>query len=393
MTAPPSRSAPGAPVAPPPDISGIAAVAELTRIQAVLVHDWLTGMRGGERVLEILCRVFPQAPVYTLIHNPAAVSDPINAHPIHTSFLQRVPGIFSHYRLLLPLFPAAVEHLRPPPADIVISTSHCVAKGIRPVRGTPHLCYCFTPMRYVWVFPDEYFGRDPLRRTLVRPLLRYLRWWDLRTTGRVDLFVAISRHVQRRIEDCYHRPARVVYPPVNLDFFTVDPTTPREDFDLIVSALVPYKRIDIAVEAYNRLKFPLKIIGSGSEYRVLRKMAGPHVEFLGRIPDSSIRQYYRRARFLIFPGEEDFGLVPLEAQACGTPVIALDRGGVQETIVPGRTGILFERQNPASLVEAVRTAERLRWDRTLIRRNAERFSVSAFLQGLADCVRECLSGH
>lgn len=347
-------------------------------------------MRGGERVLEILCRVFPSAPIYTLIYNSAAVSETINQHPVRTSWLQRIPGICTHYRTFLPLFPLAIEGLHPAPADIVISTSHCVAKSIKPARGVPHLCYCFTPMRYVWVFPEEYFGRSPWLRLLGRAARYYLQRWDFQTAGRVDLFVAISHHVQRRIESCYHRPARVVHPPVNLDFFTPDPSTPREEFDLIVSALVPYKRVDIAINAYNQLRFPLKIVGTGSEYRRLRRIAGPNIEFLGQLNDQQVRDCYRRARFLIFPGEEDFGLVPLEAQACGTPVVALDRGGVQETVVPGKSGLFFENQDARSLAEAIRQAEQHSWDRQIIRQNAERFSVSSFLQGLADCIQECL---
>ncbi|RKX33369.1 MAG: glycosyltransferase family 4 protein [Verrucomicrobia bacterium] len=378
--------------APPPRPS-LSVAEDLRRMQAVLVHDWLTGMRGGERVLELLCEVFADAPIYTLIHNPAAVSETINRHPIFPSFLQRVPGIFTRYRLFLPLFPVAAESLSIPPADIVISTSHCVAKGVRVPRGTPHLCYCFTPMRYVWVFPRDYFGSNPLVRAASVPLLRYLRSWDLRSSNRVDLFVAISQHVQRRIEVCYHRPARVVYPPVNLDFFTPDPRVARGEFDLIVSALVPYKRIDIAIKAYNQLRFPLRIVGTGTEYRKLKTLAASNIEFLGQLPDEDVRNLYRRARFVIFPGEEDFGLVPLEAQACGTPVIAFDRGGVQETVVAGRTGYLFDSQNPQSLAAAVERAAAQEWDPAVIRKNAEKFSVNAFLDGLTHCVTQCIQSR
>ena len=389
---PVNAPSPGGASAPPPRPSP--SVAEgLYRMRAVLVHDWLTGMRGGERVLELLCETFPDAPIYTLIHNPEAVSGTINRHPVFPSFLQKIPGIFTRYRLFLPLFPTAAESLPIPPADIVISTSHCVAKGVRVPRGTPHLCYCFTPMRYVWVFAGDYFGSNPMVRAISMPLLRYLRSWDLRSADRVDFFVAISQHIQRRIEACYHRPARVVYPPVNLDFFTPDPHLTREEFDLIVSALVPYKRIDIAIRAYNQLGYPLKIVGTGTEYRQLKKLAASHIEFLGQLSDEEVRNLYRRARFVIFPGEEDFGLVPLEAQACGTPVIAFDRGGVQETVMAGRTGHLFDSQDPRSLATAVEKAAGQEWNPALIRRNAEKFSVNTFLAELARCVTECIASR
>jgi glycosyltransferase involved in cell wall biosynthesis len=365
-------------------------------LKAVLSHDWLTGMRGGERVLEILCDAFPEAPLYSLIHQPRAISAGINRHSIYTSWLQRLPGIAGYYRHLLPLFPLAIRGFAPPPADLLISTHHCVAKAIRPPPGCRHLCYCFTPMRYAWLFRAEYLGRNPLKRILAAPLLAWLRRWDRATAARVDRFVAISRHVQARIRAFYGREADVVYPPVELARWTPGPPAPG-GFDLVVSALVPYKRLDLAVRAYAQLGFPLKIVGVGGEFKRLRAMAPANVEFLGWQSDAAILALYRGCRALVFPGEEDFGLVPLEAQACGRPVIAYARGGALETVVPDQTGVFFAEQTAESLAAAVARGAGMRWDPAAIRANAERFGVESFIAGLATsvarCLREPAGGH
>jgi len=360
------------------------------RLRVVLSHDWLTGMRGGERVLEILCQGFPRAPIFTLIHNPAAVSAVINAHPIVCSWLQDVPAITRCYRHFLPLFPAAVAGLRPPPADLLISASHCVAKGLRPPPGARHLCYCFTPMRYAWTFRREYFGARSVRALLARPLLAALRRWDRRASGRVDRFVAISRHVQSRIRAFYGREADVVYPPVDTERLT-PAADPARGFDLIVSALVPYKRVDLAVAAYGRLGFPLKIVGTGTELRRLRAAAPPNVEFLGWRPDGEVLELYRHCRLLVFPGEEDFGIVPLEAQACGRPVVAFARGGALETVVPDVSGVLFQPQTEEALRDAVRSCAARSWSAADIRTHAERFAVPRFIRELAAAIDRCLS--
>ena len=362
-----------------------------SRLKAVLSHDWLTGMRGGERVLEILCEGFPDAPILTLFHKPSAVSDVINRHSIQTSFLQKTPGIFERYRYLLPLFPAAVGRLRPPAADLLISTSHCVAKGLRPAAGTKHLCYCFTPMRYAWLFRREYLGHNPLKTLLARPVLAALRRWDRRTAGGVDRFVAISRHVQKRIRDFYGRDADVVYPPVDTARWTPAAALPTADYDLIVSALVPYKRIDIAVRAYNRLGHPLRIVGAGAEAARLRSLAAPNVSFLGWQPDEALLGLYRNCRLLVFPGEEDFGIVPLEAQACGRPVVAFAKGGAIETVRDGVSGVFFREQTADALIAAVRDGASRTWDPSAVRAGAERFGVAGFIAGLADSIDACLA--
>ncbi len=371
-------------------MNGVAFPENWKDLRVALSHDWLTGMRGGERVLELLCAGFPAAPIFTLIHNPSAISDAINRHPVTASRLQPVPGIMKYYRYFLPFFPAAIERMSAPNADLLISTSHCVAKGLIPPRGAKHLCYCFTPMRYAWTFYGEYFGRNPLKKALLSPALARLREWDRRASDRVDVFLTLSRHVQQRIKDFYGRESEVVYPPVNVDYFTPG-AAGHDGFDLLVSALVPYKRVDLAVSAYSKLGYPLKVVGIGTETEALRRGAGPNVEFCGWLPDDRIRELYRRCRLLVFPGEEDFGIVPLEAQACGKPVVAFRRGGALETIEDGISGLFFSEQNDASLLSAVEEGAGRAWDTVAIRRHAERFGPQPFIDGLAAGIRRCLA--
>ncbi len=360
-------------------------------LRVVLVHDWLTGMRGGERVLELFCEAFPEAPILTLVHNRHAISPLINGHRIETSWVQRIPGIHTRYRHFLPLFPGAIERLRVPEADLVISISHCVAKGIVPPPGARHLCYCLTPMRYAWTFYEEYFGPSPLKKLVLKPILAALRRWDRRVSGRVDRFVAISRHVRERIRTAYGRESDVVHPPVDTAWWTPSPAVARSDFDLIVSALVPYKRIDLAIQAYAGLGRRLKIAGVGSELARLRAGAPPNVEFLGWQSDDDIRRLYRECRLLVFPGEEDFGLVPVEAQACGTPVVAYARGGATETVRDGVSGRFFREQSAQSLSEAVRHAAAEPWDPEAIRRHALQFAIGPFQSGMGQSIRACLA--
>jgi len=354
-----------------------------------LCHDWLTGMRGGERVLELLCRGFPDAELFTLLSNPEVVSEPIRDRVIRTSWLQKVPGIQRHYRNFLPFFPHAVNHLPRPDAELLISTSHCVAKSLQTKPETKHLCYCFTPMRYAWLFQKDYFG---WRAPLLKPVLGPLRKWDARTAERVDKFVAISHHVRKRIEAFYGREADVVYPPVDADYFHPGTEEAPEGFDLIVSALVPYKRVDLAVAAYNASGRPLKVVGVGGDWDKLRAAAGPNVELLGRRSDEEIRSLYQRCRLLVFPGEEDFGIVPLEAMACGRPVVAFGRGGALETVVGDETGVFFDALTIDSLNQGVEKAAAMaasgEWSRERIRARAESFGQPVFIREFAKCVRD-----
>ncbi|MFZ1059004.1 MAG: glycosyltransferase [Candidatus Rokuibacteriota bacterium] len=327
--------------------------------RVALVHDWLTGMRGGERCLEVFCELFPEAGLFTLLHVPGTASPVIENRRITTSFLQRLPGVEARYRALLPFFPLAVERFDLRGYDVILSSSHCVAKGVRVPRGTLHLCYCFTPMRYVWDRYDDYFGARAGRavRLLMPPVAAVLRRWDRRTAARVHHFVAISRFVADRIARCYGRDAEVIHPPVDVQRFRL--SEEAGEFYLVVSALAPYKRVDLAVEAANRLGVRLVVVGSGPEERRLRALAGPTVEFLGWRSDAEVAELYARSRALLFPGVEDFGIALLEAMASGKPVLAFDRGGARETVLPlepgieSPTGISFSEQTADALTDAI----------------------------------------
>jgi glycosyltransferase involved in cell wall biosynthesis len=351
--------------------------------RVVLVHDWLTGMRGGEKCLEPLARRWPSARLLTLLHHRGSVSAAIERLRVRPSWLDRLPHVERYYRYLLPLMPFAAGW-KVTGAELVVSLSHCVAKSARPPRGAPHVCYCFTPMRYAWHMKDAYFRKRGLKAAALERLLSAIREWDRRTAGRVTHFVAISRTVRDRIRECYGRDSVVICPPVDTDFYT-PAAVPREDFYLVVSALAPYKRFDLAVEACSRLGRKLVVIGTGQDAAKLRASAGPGVAFLGWQPDEVIRDHLRRARALLFPGEEDFGIVPLEAQACGCPVIALGRGGATETVrAPGEaadpTGVFFGEQTADALVEAVERFERNadRFDPRAARRQAVLFRRERF---------------
>jgi glycosyltransferase involved in cell wall biosynthesis len=332
--------------------------------RVVLVHDWLTGMRGGEKCLEVVCRRWPEARLFTLLHKVGAVSPDIERRPVRTSFLQQLPGVEHYYRYLLPVMPLAAAGWRLPACDLVVSFSHCVAKAARPPRGVPHVCYCFTPMRYAWHQRRAYFGVERLGRLPARAIdsvLEILRRWDRRTAATVTHFLAISRTVQQRIAECYGRSSTVVYPPVDTDYYYPAPVK-REGYYLVVSAFAPYKRLDLAIAACRRLRRPLVIIGAGQEEWRLRALAGPDVHFLGWQPDGVIRDHFRRCRALLFPGEEDFGIVPVEAQACGASVIAFGRGGATETVIPldsrrEPTGVWFAEPTAECLAEAMQTFE------------------------------------
>jgi glycosyltransferase involved in cell wall biosynthesis len=352
-----------------------------------LVHDWLTGMRGGEKVLERFCHRFPGAPIYTLFHFPGSVSEVIESHPIRTSFLQRAPGIEKHYRRYLPAFPAAIEDLDLSGHDLVLSSSHCVAKGVIPDPGALHVCYCHTPMRYAWDQERAYF---PDRRGVVARLrgmaLHRLRTWDAASTPRVDAFLANSRFVASRIRRYYGREAQVLHPPVDTGFFA-DPaggtTETAEPYALAVSALAPYKRLDVAIEACRRAGLPLKIVGTGPERERLQASAGPGTSFLGRVEGDELRRLLRGASYFLQPGVEDFGIAPVEALAAGTPVVAAGEGGVLDIVEDGVHGVLYPPDAGADgLVQAIDMAQRLRFNELDLGNRAEIFSSERFDQRL-----------
>jgi glycosyltransferase involved in cell wall biosynthesis len=377
-------------------------------MQIALVHDWLVGTRGGEKCLDALCRHYPDAKLFTLLRRRGATTSAIERMSIQTSPLQRVPGITRLYRCFLPLMPAAIESFRMPAnLDLVVSCSHAVAKGVIAPRGVPHVCYCFTPMRYAWALRDDYF-RSPAaggRSTRAAHLTAFVRnhlldrlcEWDRAASDRVTHFVAISRTIQDRIRDCYGRDSVVIHPPVDVGFYTPADVA-REDFYLCVSALVPYKRIDLAIEACNRLGRRLLIVGAGPLQKRFAAQAGPTVQLLGWRSDTEIRHLVRRCRALIFPGFEDFGIVPVEAQACGAPVVAYERGGATETVLaadgsgPG-TGIFFREQTVECLCEALLELESgsIALCPRAARRQALQFSagrfereMTAYLQSVVD---------
>ena len=353
-------------------------------LRVALVHDWLTGMRGGEKVLEALCEIFPTAPLYTLVQVPGSVSATIEGRPIHTSFVQHLPNPGRFYRHYLPLYPLAVELWDFASYDLVISSSHCAVKAVKVPRDAVHVCYCHSPMRYAWDQFDAYFGPDQigkLQSRLMRPIMREMARWDRATAARVDRFLANSQYVAGRIGRYYNRRSAIVYPPVDTDFYTPESRSSSRGF-LIVSALVPYKRLDVAIEACRRLAVPLSIVGTGPEEARLRALAGPDVRFLGWLPDEEIRTLYRSATATLLPGTEDFGIVPVESQACGTPVVALNAGGATETVVDGETGVLVPEPTAEAFTAGLSRAMQASFDPAVSRANALRFSKRQFVASI-----------
>jgi glycosyltransferase involved in cell wall biosynthesis len=361
-------------------------------VKLALVHDWLTGMRGGEKALEVVCERFPEAELFTLLHVKGSVSPVIEQRPIHTSFVQHLPGAARHYRNYLPLFPAAIQQFSFERFDRVLSLSHCVAKSAVAPPAVPHVCYCFTPMRYAWDQFDAYFGPERVGRAgsaVMRPIMRRMARWDRATAGRPGRYLAISHYVAGRIARYYNRVASVVYPPVDTDFYRPDSTAP-EPFALVVSALVPYKRIELAIDACDRAGVPLKIVGNGPGRSSLERYAAGRAEFLGRLSNEEVRTLYRRAGVVLLPNEEDFGIVPLEAQACGRPVVALNRGGAIETVIPDVTGILVDEAAPDAFADGIERAMALAVDRDAVRAQAERFGRERFGDEIEAIVRSPL---
>jgi glycosyltransferase involved in cell wall biosynthesis len=360
--------------------------------RVALVHDWLTGMRGGEKVLEAICALFPGAPIYTLFHFPGSVSAAIESHPIVPSFLNRAPGIRRHYRHYLPLFPAAIEDFDLSGFDRIVSSSHCVAKSVIPPPGAVHVCYCHTPMRYAWDQEHAYF---PRRTGIVARLrgaaLARLRTWDAASAPRVDSFIANSAFVAERIRRYYGRSAQVLAPPVDLDFFTPGPgLQTAHPYALAVSALAPYKRLDIAIAACARSGLSLRIVGEGPEREALGRLAatsGARVEFLGRVAGEALRDLYRGAILFVQPGIEDFGIAAVEALACGTAVVAAGRGGILDIVENVSDGLLYEPVGDAPeqagrLSEAIDKARQFRFNPLEIRQRVERFSSHRFAERL-----------
>ena len=362
-------------------------------MRVALVHDYLNQMGGAEKVLLTLHELFPQAPIYTSIYEPSRVDRRFRSMDVRTSFMQRLPFVKQHHQPFLPLYPYAFERLDLRAYDLVISDSSAFAKGVVTRPESLHISYCHTPMRWAWNYEDyierERMGR--LARIMLLPFIARLRAWDYATAARVDYFVANSPAVAARIAKYYRREAAFIPPPVDTSRFYVTPQ--HEDYFLIVSRLIPYKRIDLAVKAFTMLGLPLRVIGGGRDEGHLRRMAGKNVEFLGRLSDDEVRAQMARCRAFIFPGEEDFGITPVEAMASGRPVIAYGAGGALATIVEGSTGLFFNQQTPESLAEVVSTFDERYFDPHAIRRHAEEFDTQRFMRRFTQFVETKVASH
>jgi len=358
-------------------------------MKVAIIHDWLTGMRGGEKCLEVFCELFPSADIFTLVYKQGSLSKTIENMKIRTSFLQNFPDVENKYRYYLPFMPAAIKSFDLSGYDLVLSSSHCVAKGVSVPGNSMHICYCHTPMRYVWDMYGQYFDNAKITTKIAMKILRpYLQRWDVKSSSGVNYFIANSEYVRGRIKRCYDRDSVVIYPPVDTEFFSPAPSAGTDDYYLIVSAFAPYKRVDLAIKAFNALGLKLKIIGSGQDEKNLKNIAGRNIQFLGWLDNEKLMEHYRNCKALIFPGEEDFGIVPVEAQACGSPVIAYRKGGAVETVVNDVTGVFFDEQDAASLTAAVKRFERMEFDRGKIRENACRFSKAIFEQNIKNFVEK-----
>lgn len=365
-------------------------------MRVAIVHYWLVSMRGGERVLEALCELYPEADIFTHVYAPDRMSDTIRRHRVRTTFVAKLPWARRLYQSYLPFMPLALEQLDLRNYDIVISSESGPAKGVLTQPGTLHLCYCHTPMRYVWnMYQDYCEGLSSLKRLGMSLLLHKIRQWDVSTSDRVDHFVANSHNVAQRIRKYYRRDAMVIPPPVDLDRFGAVAPVPPGNFYLCIGQMTSYKQVGIAVRAFSRLGKRLVVIGEGEERQALEKIAGPNVTFLGRVDDVALRDHYARCRALVFTPEEDFGIVPLEAMAAGKPVIAYGRGGALETVIPDRTGVLFAQQTPESLIDAVFRFERTEatFDPVTIAAHAATFSKDRFKRDFHNFVTSVFIGR
>lgn len=372
-------------------------------MRIALVCDWLTGMRGGERCLEAVCELYPEADIFTLIHMPGSVSATIESHKIHTSYIRRLPWGGNRFRRWLPLFPNAIKQFDFRGYDYILSFSHCAAKGIRVPSGIPHICYCHTPMRYAWHMRDEYLRRlGCLQRPVVALILNHMRNWDRKTSSGVTHFIAVSSNVHGRIKDAYGRESVIIHPPVDCERLTLSEA--NDGYYLIVSALVPYKRVDLAVKAFDGFDRKLIVVGNGPELPSLKSSAPSNVSFVESADDSEVVDYMQRCRALVFPGEEDFGIVPLEAQSCGKPVIAFGKGGAPETVVginpddeedAEATGIFFHEQTPEALRRAILQFEKIedRFDGRICRSNALKFDRPIYKQAMQDYINIVLAEY
>ncbi len=370
------------------------------QLKMAFICDWLTAMRGGERCLEAICEIYPDADIFTLVHFQGSVSETIETHKIRTSYIQRLPGSVKNFRIYLPLFPHAIQKFDLSGYDCVLSFSHCAAKGVKVPQGLLHICYCHTPMRYAWHMRDAYM--DTLsrpKRILTEYILNYLKSWDAKTSSGITRFIANSKNTQNRIREAYNKQSIVIYPPVDCNRFAISEND--DGYYLVLSALVPYKRIDIAVKAFAAIGQKLVIVGSGPELSRLKNLASANVFFVDSADDNEVVEYLKKCRALIFPGEEDFGIVPLEAQACGKQVIAFGKGGALETVIgldhtqaakTNATGIFFYEQSPDALRKSVLLFEETKdlFDARRCRDNALRFDRPVYQQSMQNYIQSVI---
>ncbi|MBI3914783.1 MAG: glycosyltransferase [Chloroflexi bacterium] len=355
-------------------------------MRVAIVHDYLVDSGGGERVVLALHELFPDAPIFTSVFDPRTTFSDFRALDVRPSFLQRLPVRKSNYKFLLPFYPRAFERFDFSGFDVILSSASAFAKGVIVPRGAPHICYCHTPTRFIWRF-DEYIAQqetNALTRLFLRAVVRAQKKWDHAAAQRVDHFISNSQATARRIKEDYQCDSTIIPPPVDVAHFSPSPEI--GDYYLVVSRLAPYKRIDIAVHAFNQLKLPLKIVGAGVDEARLRGIAQANIEFLGHVSQAELAWLYARARALIFPGEEDFGITPLEANASGRPVIAYAASGALDTVIENVTGNFFREQTPAALAEIVATADISQFDSSILRAHAEKFSQPHFKERIREFV-------
>ncbi|MBE7412414.1 MAG: glycosyltransferase [Leptospiraceae bacterium] len=362
-------------------------------MKVAVIHDWLTGMRGGEKVLESILKIFPNSELFTLFYSKGSLSPLIENRKIHTAFTDKLPFKKSKYRNYLPLFPTAIETFDLRGFDLILSSSHCVAKGIISPPDSTHISYIHSPMRYVWDMYYEYFPKKSgIKNFLIQFISNYLRIWDVTSAQRVDKYVCNSKFVAKRVKKYYSKDSNVIYPPC-LETGTKIINEKKEDYYLIVSAFAPYKRIDLAIESFRINGKKLVIIGSGQDEGILKKSAPKNITFLSGVSKTEIEEYYKRARGFIFPGLEDFGITPVEAQKFCTPVIAYGKGGVLETVNDKKTGVFFQNQNIGDLNEAIMVSEKIRYNPEDFQKNIERFTEEKFIIEMKNTVDEVLRGN
>jgi glycosyltransferase involved in cell wall biosynthesis len=361
-------------------------------MKVAIVHYWLVGMRGGEKVVEALAEMYPQADIFTHVYVPEMISEKIREHRIIPTFINALPRASKMYKTYLPLMPLALEQCDLRGYDLVISSESGPAKGVIPPAEALHVCYCHTPMRYIWnMYHDYRDGAGRVTRMMMPALSHYLRMWDVSTAARVDSFVANSETVAKRIRRYYGADSVVIHPPVDTNSFSIAPPSELEDYYLMAGELVSYKRPDLAVRAFNELKLKLVVIGGGDMLDEVRRLAGPTVTVLGAQPFDVLRRHYAKCRALIFPGEEDFGMVPVEAMASGRPVIAFGRGGAVETVAKGLSGVFFAEQTLESISLAVKELDKIEIDPAKIAAHAERFGKDHFFRKMREHIDRLLA--